>query len=47
MYVYHWQASSRDFYTWDSALLDSEGSPRPAYYEFFRGLGRSAPTLVP
>ena len=43
VYVYHWQASKTDFYVWDSALLDSKGSPRPAYFEFFRGLGRLAP----
>jgi hypothetical protein len=43
MYVYHWQASKTDFYTWDSGLLDPQGTPRPAYYEFFKGIGRLAP----
>jgi hypothetical protein len=42
MYVYHWRAA-RGNRLWDSALLSASGTRRPAYYVFFRGLGKRAP----
>lgn len=42
MYVYHWRAARGDR-LWDSALLSADGKRRPAYYIFFRALGRRAP----
>ena len=42
MYVYHWRAARRDR-LWDSALLSASGRRRPAYYVFFRALGKRAP----
>ena len=42
MYVYHWRAAPGNL-LFDSALLNVDGTPRPAYYEFFRALGRQAP----
>ena len=31
VYLYHWQPSTGELPTWDSALLDRRGEPRPAY----------------
>ena len=31
IYFYHWQPSSDPLPTWDSALMDPRGNPRPAY----------------
>ncbi len=45
IYVYHWRASPTDFYVWDSGLLDKDGKPRKAYFEFFKGLRRPAPVI--
>ena len=42
MYVYHWRAARRDR-LWDSALLSASGRRRPAYFVFFRALGKRAP----
>ncbi len=42
MYVYHWRAAKGNK-LWDSALLSVSGKRRPAYYVFFRALGRRAP----
>jgi hypothetical protein len=42
MYVYHWRAARGDN-LWDSGLLSADGRRRPAYYVFFRGIGRRAP----
>ena len=42
MYVYHWRAARRDR-LWDSALLSAGGKRRPAYFVFFRALGKRAP----
>ncbi len=42
MYVYHWRAAKRNR-LWDSALLSASGRRRPAYYVFFRALGKRAP----
>jgi hypothetical protein len=42
MYVYHWRAA-RGNRLWDSALLSVGGKRRPAYYIFFRSLGKRAP----
>lgn len=41
-YVYQWKAAptSKAF---DSALINADGTPRPAYYTFFRALHRRAP----
>lgn len=39
MYVYHWRSAGPKE-PFDSALLDVSGSPRPAYWEFTRGIGR-------
>jgi hypothetical protein len=41
MYVYHWRPALVD--VWDSGLLNPDGTPRPAYYEFFKGIGKPAP----
>jgi hypothetical protein len=45
IYMYHWRAAPRQP-KWDSALLNIDGTPRNAYFEFFKGLGRTAPTLA-
>ena len=42
IYVYHWRAAPRDD-LFDSGLLDVEGRPRPAYYEFALAIGRPVP----
>jgi hypothetical protein len=42
MYIYHWRAALGNT-QWDSALLSVKGRPRPAYYIFFRAIGRRAP----
>jgi hypothetical protein len=42
MYVYHWRAAPGNL-VFDSALLSIDGGPRPAYFEFFRALGKPAP----
>jgi hypothetical protein len=42
MYVYHWRAAKGNK-LWDSALISIGGKRRPAYYTFFRALGRRAP----
>jgi hypothetical protein len=42
MYVYHWRAARRDR-LWDSALLSADGKRRPAYFIFFRAIGKRAP----
>ncbi len=42
MYVYHWRAARGDR-LWDSALLSVSGKRRPAYYIFFKAIGRRAP----
>lgn len=39
IYVYHWRAAPGDR-LFDSALLDIEGRPRPAYYLLFLAIGR-------
>jgi hypothetical protein len=44
LYMYHWQAAP-DQHKWDSALLNVNGTPRKAYFEFFKGIGRPAPML--
>ena len=31
VYIYHWQPSTEPLPTWDSALVDPRGKPRPAY----------------
>jgi hypothetical protein len=31
MYFYHWQPAAEPWATWDSALLDPHGRPRPAF----------------
>jgi hypothetical protein len=31
IYFYHWQPSQDPLPTWDSALVDPRGKPRPAY----------------
>ena len=41
IYYYHWRAA-RGNRLWDSALLSVSGRRRPAYYLFFRALGRRA-----
>ena len=42
MYVYHWRAAKGNK-LWDSGLLSVSGKRRPAYFTFFRALGRRAP----
>jgi len=42
MYIYHWCAA-RTSRAFDSALISTSGKPRPAYYTFFKYLGRKAP----
>ena len=42
MYVYHWRAARRNR-LWDSGLLSASGKRRPAYFIFFKALGRKAP----
>ena len=39
MYVYDWRSAGPKG-SFDSALLDVRGNPRPAYWEFARGIGR-------
>ena len=39
MYVYHWRAAKGDR-LWDSGLLSVSGKPRPAYFIFFKALGK-------
>ena len=39
IYVYHWRAAQGNE-LFDSALLDLEGRPRPAYYLLFLAIGR-------
>jgi hypothetical protein len=41
MYVYHWRAAKRS--VWDSGLLSAVGGRRPAYFIFFKALGKRAP----
>jgi hypothetical protein len=42
MYLYQWRAGgTKD--PFDSALISTTGVPRPAYYTFFKYLGRKAP----
>jgi hypothetical protein len=41
MYVYHWRAAKQDI--WDSGLLNPNGTPRPAYFIFFKALHKPAP----
>ena len=42
MYVYHWRAA-RGNRLWDSGLLSTGGKRRPAYFIFFRAIGKRAP----
>lgn len=42
IYVYHWRAARGDN-LFDSGLLDVDGNPRPAYYEFMLAIGRPVP----
>lgn len=42
MYVYHWRSAGPG-QPFDSALVDVRGNPRPAYWEFTRGIGRLVP----
>lgn len=42
MYVYHWRSTGPGE-AFDSALLDVRGNPRPAFWEFTRGIGRLVP----
>ncbi len=42
MYIYHWRAAKGDR-LWDSGLLSVSGKRRPAYFIFFRAIGRRAP----
>ena len=42
MYVYHWRAARRDR-LWDSGLLSAGGKRRPAYFIFFKAIGKRAP----
>ena len=39
IYFYHWQPSRDRLPTWDSALVDPRGKPRPAY-EVLKGFIR-------
>lgn len=41
MYVYHWRAAKGNR-LWDSGLLSASGKRRPAYFIFFKALGRKA-----
>jgi len=41
MYVYHWRAAKGDK-LWDSGLLSASGKRRPAYFIFFKALGKKA-----
>ena len=41
MYVYHWRAAKGDR-LWDSGLLSVAGKRRPAYFIFFKALGKKA-----
>lgn len=42
IYVYHWRAAPGDD-LFDSGLLDLDGRPRPAYYEFVLAIGQPVP----
>jgi hypothetical protein len=42
MYIYHWRAAPTSP-AFDSALISKSGKPRPAYFTFFKYLGRKAP----
>ena len=42
MYVYHWRAAKGDR-LWDSGLMSADGKRRPAYFIFFKALGKRAP----
>jgi len=42
MYVYHWRSTGPGE-SFDSGLLGANGSLRPAYWEFTRGIGRLTP----
>ena len=45
IYLYHWQPSTSALPTWDSAILDRRGKPRPAYKvvkAYIRRLARPA-----
>ncbi len=42
MYIYHWRAA-RGNRLWDSGLQSVSGKRRPAYYVFFRAIGKRAP----
>jgi len=42
IYVYHWRAAPNDD-LFDAGLLDVDGRPRPAYFEFLLAIGRPAP----
>jgi hypothetical protein len=45
IYIYHWQPSKDRLPTWDSALVDKRGKPRPAYRvlkSFIRRFARQA-----
>ena len=41
VYLYNWRASPGPS-TWDSALTNADGTPRPAYQELRRQLARGA-----
>ncbi len=42
IYIYHWRGPGPRA-EFDSGLLDLSGRPRPAYWEFTRGIGRLVP----
>jgi len=42
VYVYHWSPATRPGDTWDSALIDKNGMPRPAYAVLRLWVGRIA-----
>lgn len=46
IYMYHWQAAPNQS-KWDSALLNVNGTPRDAYYWFFKGMGKEPPPSPP
>ena len=49
VYLYNWRANPGPS-TWDSALTNADGTPRPAYQELRRQLARSpvpTPTVTP
>ena len=45
MYIYHWRAA-RGNRLWDSGLQSVSGKRRPAYYVFFRAIGKRARGLA-